>query len=600
MATNGGFDLNSVLGAIGMASQDSQAAQAQVAQNRQAIHDVIDGESRAVDANAAADLTIKGQEAQANILAQRQNLAAASSMGTNMSDANQIVTMLGNEMRDNALKAIKQQKVVNEINANSNIGNLPGLFYDALFGDGERATLQGYEDSFRVASDNLQRLNQATQATAVTNNALKVTETDATAAAMQDKIAANAQLIKGQLQERLIGVDTQMIQASNQMSAQQASLAVQGNSVIMSAARFQLEKENAEFNKQMRLEAKNDESAVVETYNRGMGILFPNEGLRTLKDIKLERQINPKRFDLIMQNGLNAKSESGVFVYGSDPLSAVANLQTSGLGNNLPGTQKQVAGKIANAAVAAASISPKNLAGLMNINEMEARQVLADKKRLPEIQRLVLQNKAQSDLTVIDPGNDSSLYAPPPIDFLKGKAELEKNPFLAKYVNPSVIAGGNIKLNPSMLMSQAFSAINTDKMSTNDVAQGITWIAHQIMITNDANNNYMGFGLPTMQEYKKFNTPVNASTGDKNLFGRDINLNQVVDIADPVQVNAYLVQLKARSKNKQFDVTDNFAQDFGNSSPAMWNLDLHPNIPGRDPLPGANVIKGGPNRMLPN
>lgn len=540
-----GFDLSGVLGALSSAQGGAAQAADQISDNRTQIRDLGITETNAVTQQAADQQVIQGQQDQAAIVAQRSNLTAASSMGTNMSDPTQIITQLGQDMRDNYQQARQQQQVVNKVNAGATIDNLPGLIYDAFYGDEERAKLKGFEDNFNLASSTLRALNESTQTVAKTNDALKVTVTDATAAANQDKIMANAAMLKSQIQEKLIGVDSQMILQTQSMNAQQANMAVAGYGASMEAQRLQMAKDQQAFMNNERIESKESGDAIVATYNRGLAVLYPNETPRKLKDIQLERALNPQRFDLIASNGLNLTNGGTGFVYGTDPLTAVGNIQNTKLATALPPSQQLISKKLVSMATGATAIQAPELAQLMGngTTDFQAREMLQDKKKLPEIQRMVLGARTSQQLQVINLNDDSSVYAPPPIQFLAGKTELSTNPFLAQYVAPSVQAGGNIKFDPNQLIALAKDGISKGTVKTSDVANGISWIAHQVMLTNDANNNYTGFGLQSMTGYGKFNTPLHA-----DVSGFSANLNQVVNIADPVQVSAFLTRAQAKEK----------------------------------------------------
>lgn len=578
-----GFDLESVLGALGAGQQATQGYMGGMSGaaglEKQALRD----EGEAIGRQAEAAKVVKAQESAGLLQAQEQSRRAATSLGTNMSDASQVVTMLGQTMRDSYANLRAQTAKVAKINAGATLSNPLGLIYDIIAGDEARANLQGAQDQFDLAAKTLQSLNQATQQTAATNKAIAETKSEASNQAELEFIDAQTQVALAQNRQKLAGVDTRLFAALDSMNARQVSMAVQGYGLVAQEEQRQWQRAMREADLELRSDAKKEATATLELYNAGLAALGHNRQVDAAS-MKLESQVNRKQFDFVLSAGLSAMNGTGV-KYGQAPLDALGNIQQFRI--DLPPAQTQLAKSLS--MQLSQGLNPASLvqAGLAK-DQADAMMKLSDKKNLPQLQSAYLSQVGAMQLNSIDIRNDGNIYAPPPLDSLKGKAELNNNPFLRDYLLPTVEAGGNIKWDPSAMIKQGAETVMAGNHTSAEVAEGMAWIANQFMLMNDTTKNYRGFGLPTMSEFGKFYSPLSIDPG-----GFTSNINANIDLRDPVQVTAMLQRVIAATPGKTF--SDRLQKLISNENSVISNA-LNRNQ--LFPMPGMRIVPGGPNQMV--
>lgn len=578
-----GFDLSSVLNALGAGQGQTQANMGGMQAAGEMQKQAIMQEGEAIGAAGEAQKTVKAQQDAGLLIAQEQSRRAATSLGTNMSDATQIVTQIGNDMRNSYAQMQADAAKVNKIEANATLSNPLGLLYDVLAGDQARANLKGSQTKFDIASKTLQSLNQATQQTAATNLAIAETKSEASNKAGLDFIDAQTKQAQAQNQQKLAGVDIQMFQALDSMNARQISYAVQGYGLVAQEEQRQWSRMMRETEMEMRKENKQVAQATLDMYNAGLQAAGQNRTVDAAS-MKLEMATNKQKFDYILSMGVAATTGYGSPRYGADPAQALTGIQAFRI--NLPAAQAQLAKSLSTDMSQA--LTPTNLvAAGMAKDVFSAQQLLADKKNHPAIQSQYLLKKAERDINSINPNDTTNLYAPPPIDVLKGKSELQNNPLLKDYLLPSVEAGGNIRWDPSAMIKAGADGMMTGKYSSTQVADAVSWTASQLMLSSDTTRNYRGFGLPTLSEFGKMYMPLNIDPG-----GYFNTINASIDVNDPVQVTSLMQRIIAATPGRTFaDRLDKLL-----STPEWLTNALNRNT--QQPDPGMRIVPGGPNQMV--
>lgn len=492
----------------------------------------------AVDQRGKSEAVIAEQEQRGLLTAQQNTRAAATAFGTNMDDPSQIVSMLGQDMRASYARMKAQQARVNKIEQGATLSNPLGLLTNIVIGDEERAKLQSAENDFNLAANTLQSINQATQQTARTNLAIAETKSEASVQAELDKIEANAKIAKAELGARLAGVNVQMLQSLDSLNARQTSMAVQMYQLGVQEEQRTWMRSMREAEAALKSEDKAAAEATLAAWNKGRELQGQPPG--SSADLKLALQLDKENANFLVQVGYQSLKGSSVIRYGPNAFGSMSNLQRNNI--EVPPTQQPIVNQLDT--WLSELTSPQALIDYGVAKGIaDATTLFNDKKNAPAVRNEYLVKRAAFDQSVVDPKNEANIYTPPPIDVLKNKPYLLENKFLASELAPSVEAGGNIKFNPSQLLSQAKDKVLSGEYSTSEIAEGLSWAAQQLALTNNATKNYLGFGLPPITD--KYVMPLSVKAGP---YAKTISAP--VNLLDPVQVTAYFQRVLAAAPKR--------------------------------------------------
>lgn len=221
---------------------------------------------------------------------------------------------------------------------------------------------------------------------------------------------------------------------------------------------------------------------------------------------------------------------------------------------------------------------------------LEAKQLLADKKNLANVQSSFLTTQTGNMAKLIRPGDANNIYALPNVDILKGKAYMAENPFLAKFVAP-IAEAGKAEFIPANFLKLGADAIAKGEATTAQVSEGITWMANQLKATNNALNGYKSFGLP---EIGAVNMPFTIGTG--RILG---DISGTIDMTDPVAVNRIVTQVINSTPKATFTERFNDLLDRNQGNP-FTGKPLGSTE--RAPMPGTRIVPygtPGSNNMAP-
>lgn len=536
-------DITSLMNLIGGASGATSGLQQQLEAATGSKKEAITAGSEAEQAAIVNSGIIEAQKHAGQLQAQTYGRQAASSLGTNMSDDSQIVTQLGAVMRQSALDVIAKAAKVNQTASRSDIfGNPAGFAYDLLYGDAERGALEGATTQFDAASKVMQGLNTATQQNVISQNAIAETKTEATLAAQQELIGNQALMAANAAKEKLAGADMNYINMMDSLNARQVQLATSAYNIQAQQEQRAWMRADRELARQDRLDAKGGDEVLLNYYNAG-AMELGQATVSSMAGLRALSSVNKAKMDYLISRGAEIAT-TGSARMASNPLEALRAVNDFNLPLNP--AQRSVADKftaqLSNATTVGNVEEMLMLQGMdPKIAKRAAMEAAGDKKQWATLQRDWLNLKAKRDAEVVNVGDGSNIYAPPALDFLAGKAELDTNPFLSKYIKPMVAAGGGAAFDPSKFLEFAGNAVMEDKMSVSEISDGIVWMASQAALSNNATVNYhKTFGVSPQE---KLVMPTTVKGG--SFFGNSV---KNVNLTDPTAVTSRILDAVSSAK----------------------------------------------------
>lgn len=496
-----GFDLGSII------TQASQLASTQ-AQQSQGIAD-LNNQSAALSEEAAGNIREAGNlQAQAGLVklqgelqTQKDNVQAANAFGTNVGDVSDIITQLGQGMRQSAIQLTQAQAKVTDIEANSDLINNPaGWLRDLLQGDGARAERDALAKQFDTQQKLAAGLNAQTQSTVQTQNAITETLSQAsiTQTAEASRLLADAEASKQAIAGKQYGA--QAIEALRTNGAQEFNRSVQVYSQITEDQRYKegmaLRQEQfaalQEQRKRGKLEDQEyvDATGRVNAYRTAAGLPAVNETFvrRTLT------QGGDLGDDIRRQEAQGMKLSGGeVKVFGNTAAETVAVLTKDQ--PNLPDSYKPAVGILQTASQVAADEINKKL--LVPGNE--------DLKKNPQARAQILNSSVtqvaaqyQSNIQN-DKGNP---YQAPAVNtILAEKANGLAETKFGKVVLATMSATDQQYPSPDLLIASGIAAVDKGELSLNDVRDGVTSFYQNAVGINNATGGYLQLGVPAQQGY---------------------------------------------------------------------------------------------------
>lgn len=496
-----GFDLGSII---------SQAAQLSSTQTQQAqgIAD-LNTQSAALSQEASDKISTAGNlqsqaqlvQLQGELQTQKDRVQAANAFGTNVGDVSDIITQLGQGMRESAIKLTEAQAQVTEIEANSDIVNNPiGWLRDLVQGDGARAQRDALAQQFDTQQKLAAGLNAQTQSTVQTQNAISETLTQAsiTQTAEATALLAHAEASKQAIAGKQYGA--QAIEALRQNGAQDFNRSIQVYSQITEDQRYKegmaLRQEQfaalQEQRKRGKLEDQEyvDATGRVNAYRTAAGMPAVNETFvrRTLT------QGGDLGDDIRRQEASGMKLMGGeVKVFGNTPADTIAVLTKDQ--PNLPDSYKPSVTILQAASQVAADEISKKL--LVPGNE--------DLKKNPAARAQILNesvNQVAKGYQANIQNDKGNPYQAPAISTVLS----EKNNGLAeskfgKIVLATLVATEQNYPTPDMLMASGIAAVDRGELSLNDVRDGVTAFYQNSVGINNATGGYLQLGVPAQQGY---------------------------------------------------------------------------------------------------
>ena len=538
------MDLSQVLSVINGSRANSQGLQGQAESAFGKASSAVSAGGEAQQELLKQKAVVDAQRSLGEFQAQENARAAATALGTNMDVEGQVISQIGQTMRQSAVDMIQAQKEVAKLESNNSMFSNPiGFLQDLFFGDEIRGKAEATTKVFTSAAAALQGLNAATQQTAVTQNAISKVRTDASLLAEQKMAAAEAAKAAATTRERLAGIDLDRINTISTLDARQTQLAIQAYSIKSQAD----EASRAESRrKAQEAEAKKDIESMISSYNTAAQALGkrPVNSVDEFKELmSVERMLpqNRRSMAFMLEKGYELQ-QTGKMTYGANPIEAMQTVEITKVPVNEP--QKLLIQKINRARAGANNVdkvfqdmvaqlgkteAQLDTATKITLREQAAKMATNAKER-PQLEMNAISGALQNWMSQVSVGDTSNPYAPPPINSVAGAPYLENNRFLAQYVAPTVAtATAPVEFNPDNLLKYATDAINSG-ISTTEVAEGWAWLGRQAVLTNNSVYDYSKFGMPE-QRYLPMATTIPTSS----MFGNG-EVVQVVDQTDPAAI----------------------------------------------------------------
>jgi hypothetical protein len=496
-----GFDLGSIISsAAQLSSTQTQQAQGIADLNNQSAalsQEASDKISTAGNLQSQAQLV----QLQGELQTQKDRVQAANAFGTNVGDVSDIITQLGQGMRQSAIQLTAAQAKVSDIEANSDIINNPiGWLRDLVQGDGARAERDALAQQFDTQQKLAAGLNAQTQSTVQTQNAITETLSQASITQTADatKLLADAEASKQAIAGKQYGA--QAIEALRTNGAQEFNRSIQVYSQITEDARYKegmaLRQEQfaalQEQRKRGKLEDQEyvDATGRVNAYRTAAGMPAVNETFvrRTLT------QGGDLGDDIRRQEASGMKLMGGeVKVFGNSPADTIAVLTKDQ--PNLPDSYKPAVSILQ----AASQVASDEIAKKLLVPGSE------DLKKNPAARAQILNESvtqvAKGYQANIQNDKGNPYQAPAISTVLSEKNGLAESKF-GKVVLATLVATEQNYPTPDTLMASGIAAVDRGELSLNDVRDGVTSFYQNAVGINNATGGYLQLGVPAQQGYK--------------------------------------------------------------------------------------------------
>lgn len=496
-----GFDLGSIIAqASGLAATQAQQSQGIADLNNQSA-DLSQAASDNI--SAAGNLQAQAQftQLQGQLQTQKDRVQAANAFGTNVGDVSDIITQLGQGMRQSAIDLTKAQAKVTEIESNSDLLTNPiGWLRDLVGGDAARSERDALAQQFDTQQKLAAGLNAQTQSTVQTQNAITETLSQASITQVSEatKLLADAEASKQAIAGKQYGA--QAIEALRTNGAQEFNRSVQVYSQITEDQRYRegmaLRQEQFAALQENRKRGKMEDQEYVDATGR-VNAYRTAAGLPAVNETFVRRTLTQGGDlgdDIRRQEAQGMRLSSGeVKLFGNTPAETIQVLTKDQ--PNLPDSYKpainvlQSATQVAQDEIAKRLLDPANEE--LKKNPQAKAAILNDSVRQVA---LGYQNNIQND-------KGNPYQAPAISTILSEKNGLAESKF-GKVVLATLVATEQNNPSPDMLLASGLAAVDRGELDLNDVRDGVTAFYQNAVGINNATGGFLQLGVPAQQGYK--------------------------------------------------------------------------------------------------
>lgn len=520
------MDLKGLLDVLTSASGDIEALKSRVSSAQGAAISGMQSQVELIDSMGKNQQIIQGQQSKGEMIAQDNSRKVASSLGTNVSDNSEIMTLLGGMMKESALKTIQAKQEADRLAAGVASWNPLAIIEDIVRGDSVRQELNAATSTFETIQKQFNTLNNSTQNVAQTQKAIQQTKTEASLIAEQELIAQKAAFDAAEMKTKMAGASVSNLLQIQQLNAMQTSLALQAFNAAEQAEQRSFVREQRIAAAEERKAKTQDDTEIARIINLGRESL----GLSPLDSTAVRRMMQLDKEALAQQYQVGSTVEAaGKPTYGQSPLAALSVVNAPGV-TLAPGVKQ-----LSDTLLSIAQTTPiETIVDQLYPSykeqgkAVERAALLKDTKQHNNLRNQYLVAKARGDLSLIDPENQTNIYSLGTVQTLQGKPYLTQNKFLAETIAPQVLASEPVKFDPSYLFKMAYEeGLKKGKYTTQEIADGISWVAGQLALDANLSKNFSGLGLPALD---KVVMPVKLDLGAYTKFADAVNLTDSAEI----------------------------------------------------------------------
>lgn len=542
--------LDDLLQAVGLQNTQDADTAAKITGNYEQVQQI--GEQRALATTAAGDddAIVAQQKGVGVLQAQQNSRQFATDVGSNMDDSSQIMSALGMQLQQANMETIRAKSVVAQKQSVKLLDDpVQYLMNQITVGDDINYANAAQDKSDQIASS-LAQINQATQSTAVSQNAIAATTSAAAVQAGTDSIKQKAieQADQVKQQNLLYNVDGLMkVQSLNQ---QELSNLFSAQNATNSQKQLEIAQGHLEIARQsnallleQRLDAINEKKTnlaeiqdIGDTVNKGRSILglAPIPAGKAVQFMKIGGDLGNSIKDQYSKGAVAI--QTGVNVISDQPGKAAITIAQSQA--PLSPTMAPVKNLLMNSLADVGQGVVKGANGLpVDLKNPQAVTGAAN--------GLIL-TRAAGMASNIKVGDNTNIYAAPTLpSILKVAPGVMQTDLYNKVLAP-LVNTGLTTLDPNQILSLTSQSVARGEMSFTQSAQDIKVLFSAAAATNNVTKDYARVGLPNQMGYNTSVTLHNAST--PNVLAFATNQNVKVNMTDLNQVGSILARQMAADR----------------------------------------------------